>query len=225
MGVIVEAENYRTEFHPEFEALKQTHFPHDPDDEPLILHSFRVLLNPDVERAFNEDFLRFISEQAYFIIGVVIDKKSHRARYGAAAFHPYNYCLSVMLERYRGFLDHFGGKGDVLAESRGAKEDRLLKKTYSDVWEDGTYYWRPRFFQKVLSSREIKLKPKNKNIAGTQLADLLAYPIKQEILLDNNQIASISGTFGEKICGAVRPKYNRQFYQGRIKGYGKVFLP
>lgn len=231
-GVIVEVEDYRTSFHPGFETLKQTHFPHDPD-EPLILHRseivnrrglFRVLLDPDRERAFNEDFLGFVSQQAYFVIAVVIDKKSHRDKYGAAAFHPYNYCLTVMLERYAGFLKYFGGKGDVLAESRGAAEDRLLRHAYSRVWNVGTFYRSENFFQTALTSKELKLKPKKANIAGTQFADLLAHPIRQSILLEYGRIGATSGTFGEKICGAVRRKYNRKFYQGRIKGYGKIFL-
>jgi hypothetical protein len=43
----------------------------------------------------------------------------------------------------------------------------------------------------VLTSKEIKLKPKNANIAGTQLADLLAYPLKQEILVENGRISDV----------------------------------
>ncbi len=37
LGIIVETEQYRNSFHPELEALKQKHFPHNPD-EPIILH-------------------------------------------------------------------------------------------------------------------------------------------------------------------------------------------
>lgn len=205
-GVIIEAEHYRGSFHPTFETIKQTHFPHDPD-EPLILHRsdiinrrglFRVLLDPDREKAFNNDFLGFVSQETYLVIAVVIDKKSHRDKYGAAAFHPYNYCLTAMLERYAGFLNHLGRKGDVLAESRGATEDRFLKYAYSRAWNTGTFYRSASFFQGALTSKELKLKPKKANIVGTQFADLLAHPIKQSILLEYNRIRATSGPFGKK---------------------------
>lgn len=232
MGVIVEAEHYRSSFHPAFENIKQKNFPHDPDD-PLILHRsniinrkglFRVLRDPDKEKDFNKDFLQLVSQQVYLLIAVVIDKKFHKDKYGAAAFHPYIFCLTVMLERYAGFLNYSAAKGDVMSESRGGTEDKVLKDAYSRVWNKGTYYRRASFFQHGLSSKELKLKPKKANIAGIQFADLLAHPIKQDILLEYGKIASITGTFGHKICIAAKKKYNRQFNQGRIKGYGRIFL-
>jgi len=232
MGIIIEAEHYRTVFHPAFETLKQKHFPHDPDDH-LILHRseiinrrglFRILLDPDKEELFNTDFLVFISLHNYYVIAVVIDKKYHREKYGTAAYHPYHFCLVLMLERYAGFLSHEGSTGDVMAESRGRVEDQQLSGAYHNIWNTGTFYRPPSFFQNALSSRKLKLKPKSANIAGVQFADLLAHPIKQDILLEKGRIASLGGVFGPKICTAVRPKYNRHLYQGRIKGYGRIFL-
>jgi hypothetical protein len=77
----------------------------------------------------------------------------------------------------------------------------------------------------VLTSKEIKLKSKQANIAGIQLADLLAYPLKQEILAENARIPDIPDElFGKRVCEIVKKKYNRHFYDGRVYGYGKVFL-
>ena len=39
---MVEYELYRTQFHPALEALKQTHFPHNPD-EPVVLHRSDII--------------------------------------------------------------------------------------------------------------------------------------------------------------------------------------
>ena len=230
-GVLIEYEYYRTTFQPELELLKQKHFPHSPD-EPVILHRedivnrrgpFWRLRDSEKEKAFNDHLLRFLEEQRYCVITVVIDKNSHVRRYGDAAYHSYHYCLTAMLERYCGYLNFYNAQGDVLAESRGGTEDRQLKIEYKRLYEEGTYYRGSKFFQKALASGEIKLKPKWKNIAGLQIADILAHPSKQEILADSKCTVTESN-FGKQICQCIRAKYNQQVYEGRIWGYGKVFI-
>ncbi len=180
LGCIIKGEIYRTSFQPKLEQLKQKHFPHNPD-EPVILHRsdiinkrgpFWRLRNPVNEKAFNRDLLSFLEEQDYTTISIVIDKRTHIERYQEAAFHPYHYCLVAMLERYCGWLHFHNAEGDVLAESRGGTEDRQLKAAYRRTYNDGTQFRGPSFFQSVLTSKEIKLKSKNSNIAGLQIADL-----------------------------------------------------
>lgn len=212
--------------------LKQKHFPHTPD-KPLILHrsdiinkkgSFWRLRDIVVERNFNEELLSFFKTMQYVIVTVVIDKKSHFERYGESAMHPYHYCLAALLERYCGFLKFHKAAGDVLAESRGREEDVQLKNAYIHVYTSGTFYHSAAFFQEGLSSREIKIKPKIANIAGTQLADLLAHPSKQEILFDHKLIVQYEERFGDKIREAIQQKYNQRFINSQVEGYGKVFL-
>jgi len=65
--------------------------------------------------------------------------------------HPYHLCLTFLLERYKGFLNSFGCKGDVLAESRGRREDEQLAGVYSYVWNEGTYYNSAASFQSALT--------------------------------------------------------------------------
>lgn len=166
----------------------------------------------------------FWSNKTYLLITVVIDKKAHIERYGSAAFHPYHYCLAVLLERYCGFLNRIHGQGDVMAESRGGTEDRQLRAAYQSIWQNGTHFRTPQFFQQALTSKEIKLKPKAANIAGLQVADLLAYPCKQEILLAHERIQDPGDVFGKEISRCVASKYNRRLSDGRVKGYGQVFL-
>ena len=231
-GIFIEHEYYRTTFQPETERLKQTHFPHSPD-EPVVLHRadiinrrgpFWKLRDTEKERAFNEDFLQFIREQDYHIITVVIDKKTYIERYGEAAYHPYHYCLTALLERYCGFLNFYNAQGDVLAESRGGSEDLKLKRAYQRLYREGTWYWNCAFFQRTLTSSEIKVKLKSANIAGLQLADLLAHPSKQEILLEEQRIDDPGDNFGQQICQCIQTKYNKHVYEGSIRGYGKIFL-
>ena len=230
-GCVIESEYYRNAFHPQVEAIKQKHFVYDPDD-PVILHrkeiinrnsSFWPLRNPAIEVAFNDDLLAFLRTQRYTVISVVIDKKAQVERYGDAAYHPYHYCLAAILERYCGLLKYLGARGDVMAESRGKEEDRALKEAYLNVLNAGTLFRSPEFFKEVLTSKEIKLKPKIANIAGLQISDLIAYPCKDAILIDEGRITD-AGTFGIKVCEELENKYNYRRDTGRVRGYGKIFI-
>ena len=232
LGLFVEVETYRADFQPALEKLKQKHFPHSPD-EPIILHRkelvnrrglFGKLKNLENEQRFNTDLLEFFSVQDYRLVAVVIDKKVHIKWYGEAAYHPYHFCMATLFERCCGFLNFYNAQGDVLAESRGGTEDTQLKEAYRTLLRTGTYFRGAEFFQRVLTSREIKLKPKVANIAGLQAADLLAYPVKQEILLGKNLISDPGDVFGKEVCKAIVSKYNHHAYEGRVSGYGQVFL-
>ena len=138
--------------------------------------------------------------------------------------HPYHYCLIAMLERYCDFLRLHNAKGDVLAESRGGNEDNMLKKEYKNIYDMGTMFRKPIFFSSVLSTHEIKLKSKTNNIAGLQIADLLAYPSKIDILFENKILENNTGNFGKSICKCISMKYYRHFCHKSINGYGKIFL-
>ena len=66
---------------------------------------------------------------------------------------------------------------------------------------------------------------KENRMVQIQLAYLLAHPLKQEILIETGRIPDIPDElFGKRICEIVKKKYNRHLYDGRIHGYGKVFL-
>ena len=89
----------------------------------------------------------------------------------------------------------------------------------------GSRYHKAEFFQRALTSVEMKLKRKSANIAGLQLADLLAHPVRQDILRDAGAIPEKPDTFGTRLVEVVGEKYNRQLYTGRVEGYGKLLFP
>jgi hypothetical protein len=128
------------------------------------------------------------------------------------------------MERYCGFLGFKNARGDFLAESRGKTEDQQLKNAFDHVYTHGTMQRRASFFRNVLTSKEIKIKPKSANIAGLQLADILAYPCKREILKIERGIEIRTNEFNNEILAAIQAKYNRQIYEDRIRGYGRIFL-
>lgn len=222
-GVVIEDVTYKTQIHPAVEAIKGRFFRRHSPDDPVIFHRkdiverrghFSVLQDEGIDARFQAEVLALLG-QPIQIFSAVIDKKSHIDRYGGAALHPYHYCFTVILERFSGFLGVNNSQGDVLAESRGGTEDRELKDAYSLLWNRGTGFHTPASFQARFTSAEVKLKRKEMNIAGLQIADLLAHPLKQDILMQFGAGENANGDFARLICGAVAAKQNR---------YGRVFL-
>jgi hypothetical protein len=219
---------------PEMEELKAQFFQSDPD-EPVIFHRkemvnrrwpFKVLLDPELENQFNIALLAALNRWQYCVVTVVLDKFAHRERYTTWRYHPYHYCLKVLLERYVLFLDHDDHRGDVMIESRGGREDRQLKRSYTRLYEESTDYILTETWQSRLTSRELKVKPKSSNIAGLQLADLIAHPSRREVLIENGLIIDNRQVFGDQICAILRDeKYLRNNRTGQIEGYGKKLLP
>ncbi len=220
-------------FHQALEALKYNYLPHHPD-EPVILHredminarrAFKVLRDKEGRKAFNADLLRVIDQARFKMVIVVIDKQALQAAYGDAAAHPYHLGLGFLLQRYVGYLNHINRVGDVMAEARGGKEDRLLAESYTRIYERGVWMVRASTFQAALSSRQLKLKDKRANIAGLQLADILAHPLKQWVLGEYGLIVQDTTTFGQQLAEIAQSKLNRHLYDGRTEGYGFVLFP
>jgi len=69
------------------------------------------------------------------------------------------------------------------------------------------------------------VKPKSANIAGLQLADLLANPLRKGVLLEKGKVQGPLAPFAERISEVVKDKFNRHLYNGRVEGYGKVLFP
>jgi hypothetical protein len=214
--------------HPEMEALKIKYFGSHPDG-PIILHRkeivsrsypFQVLRNQSIEAAFNEELLMLLRKWDYRAITICLDKMKHQETYKTWRYDPYHYCLVVLLERFFFFLDRLNVRGDVIAESRGGKEDRRLKDSFARLWEKGTDFVSPEQFQKVFTSKQLKVKPKANNISGLQLADLLAHPSRNEILKERGFLNRELGRFSAKVIEILQKKYD----QAGGKIYGKKFL-
>ncbi len=130
-----------------------------------------------------------------------------------------------MLDRYSGWLNYRNATGDVMAETRGRREDQQLAQAYLRTYESGTLLFPASHHQRALSSKEIKIKPKCANIAGLQLADILAHPVKQTILIEQGRVPDPGVFFGRRLYEAVRNRFNCNWQTGRVTGYGIVYLP
>jgi len=232
LGCWFRADDYR-QFHQALEALKQKHIPHNPDD-PVILHRedivnrrgpFWRLRDPETVDAFDSDLLSVIGASDFKVVAVVIDKAALQKEYDTPA-HPYHLGVGFMLQRYCGYLNHINRQGDVMAESRGGKENRLLMASYGWCYERGVWrYTAPESIQQALTTRKLKIKQKSANIAGLQLADLLGHPVKRSILIEMGHSNRHLAPFARRMLQALDGKFNSHLYKGDIWGYGKVFFP
>lgn len=220
-------------FHKALEALKSRHLSHHPDT-PVVLHredmiharkAFKNLRERAKRANFDSELLQIIQDAEYKVVAVVIDKHELRRSYDEAASHPYHLGLGFLLQRFAGFLNHINRVGDVMGESRGGKEDRLLKESYMRVFERGVWVTGANTFQSALTSRELKLRPKSANIAGLQLADLLGHPVKHWVLNHYGHTKVKQTPFVEQLLQIVEAKFNSQLYDGRVEGYGIVLYP
>jgi hypothetical protein len=232
-GVILESEYNTNNLQLEIASIKRIYFQKDPD-APVVFYRkemvnhrspFEALRDPKVEKQFNNAILESLEHWQYKVITVVIDKKAHRDQYSTWRYQPYHYCLAVMLERFVLFLHYGNHQGDVMVESRGGKEDLKLKASYQGLFKNGTDNIPADRWQKRLTSEELKIKPKTADIAGLQLADLIAHPSRREILLENKLIEDDRDTFGNKICTILNNQKYLRSRSGQIYGFGKKLLP
>ncbi len=220
-------------FYEKLEEFKKQHIPHHPDDPPILHREdiinrrghFKHLQDAAKSAEFDDALLQVVREAQFRVVAVVIDKLTLRQKHGGGAAHPCHLAMGFMLQRYCSFLNHINRCGDVLAESRGGREDRLLSDSYARVYSRGVWVTGEEVFQKALTSAQLKVKKKSANIAGLQLADLLGHPVRQAILREEHHLAEPLRPFAERLVPIVEGKYNRHLYDGRVAGYGKVFFP
>ena len=227
-GIIVELNYVRDVIFPQMEELKAKFFSSHPDD-PLIFHRkklvnarypFQALRDPDILSVFDHELLNLLSNWNYVVVSVCLDKKIHKDTYQVWKYDPYHYCLALLLERFTFFLEQHKSVGDIMAESRGGKEDIRLKKSFENLWKDGTDYINPERFHGVFTSKQLKVKPKSNNISGLQLADLIAHPSRNEILEENDLLSKPLAPFAKKIIKILQEKY----YRRGDRVFGKKFI-
>ena len=236
LGVWFKNPDYES-FHRNLEQIKQELFDPHPDD-PVILHRedivhrrgvFSRLRDPQKAQHFDERLLAIIGEANFHVVAVVIDKKALVDQVGSldGTLHPYHKGVDFICEQYRDYLINLQGCGDVMAESRGGSEDRLLKNVYETVGKT-VMGWLPKGsgpFQPAITSRELKVKPKSANISGLQLADLLAHPCRCQIPREFGRTDEEPRPFARRLLAVIGDKFHRHIENGLVKGTGKHLFP
>lgn len=185
---------------------------------------FDVLKNLDVRAEFDAALLKLMEDAVYRVVTVIIDKKEHRDKYKVWRFQPYHYCMTVLLERYALLLEGNKAVGDVMAESRGKKENKQLSKAYRYIYKNGTDNISAVFFQRWLSSKEIKIKSKSDNVSGLQLADLIANPSCRDLICTRTKTV-MTAAFSQKVVEILHRKKYRRNHRGIVAGWGTKWLP
>jgi hypothetical protein len=230
VGIIMRLQYESTEFTEKLNCLKMEVF----GTEDIVLHRrellraeppFGNLKKRSIRNRFNELVLNLISKSTYRVITVVIDKAEHNRRYQVWRFHPYHYCLTVLLERYVQWLWRLDRVGDVMVESRGKKENMQLAKAYRYVYRNGSQYVPTRLFQQRITSRQLKIQSKSSNVSGLQLADLIANPSCRALICERDGVP-MTAEFGRQIVETLkRNKYLKNPFNGNVAGWGTKWLP
>jgi hypothetical protein len=219
---------------PEIEKLKNELFGHNPPQYPVVLHRreilrkekpFDCLQDAKINAEWETRILGLIESFPYIAHTVLIDKHEHAKRYGRWQFNPYHYCMLTLVERYVLWLNRHKLTGDVLAESRDKQQDKALKQAFGYIYEKGTDKIPPATVQRCLTSREIKLQPKEANICGLQLVDMLANPGHQ-LLKCRLRGEQMKGPFAIRVTDLLtKHRYARDPKTGKIEGWGTKTLP
>jgi len=223
-GLVIRKTSYDPVIPESLEALKKRFLSYDPDEPPVLVRSaivnhkssFWVLRDPEVRRRWDAEILELFKSLSAQIFTVVIDKKEHIDRYPTDTWDAYSYSLSVLLNRIRGWLNLQGATADIMPESRGQKEDNQLLAAYVELRTMGTFHTDAEEYQRTFPTERLLFRKKEHNVAGLQLADLLA--VEQKLLTISNSGRPMPhpiDSFGQALNEAVA---------GKINQYGRYLL-
>lgn len=218
---------------PRLDDFKAELFGHTPEN-PVILHRREILRREGVfaclkdetkSSRFNDWLLEFLESTPALVLTMQVNKHALLQKYTVWQHDPYHYCMQCMMERYVRWLNWHGFQGDVFIEARGKEPDRRLSRSYERLYNLGTSYVRKEAFQKVLITKKLQMRTKKANIAGLQIADLIAHPSARHMRhLEEGR--PTPNDFGGSI---VRILQQKRYYRDRdtkdIEGIGLKWLP
>jgi len=217
-GVLINKEYYDNTIPQTLESIKKKFFKYDPDMPPILVrshiiyrkHAFGVLLNKELNDKWESALLEFYKDLKAEIFTVVIDKKVHIENYPFETFDAYVYSLAVLLWRVRGYINYYGGEADIMAESRGKTEDAKLRSAFTYIRRRGfTGYGTPEGYCLAFPDDKLKIGKKYQNIAGLQIADLIAYGQKVRTIVENNKpYHKAASWFTNMLNNVIEPKVN-----------------
>lgn len=202
-GCVFEIDVYNALVEPEIDKLKVKHF----GNRDIILRSYNIrkqkdqflsLIDTNKRKLFLEELHKLISELDFIVIAAVINKEKLKNTYNIP-MNPYNLCLQFIMERYLMFLGQKADSGIMRIESRESHNDQILAEVYERFRSKGNNMFKPDEIRRKLL--DLSFNQKNQNIAGHQIADLVAYPIGRYVLdpqKDNSPFTIIEKKFHRK---------------------------
>lgn len=174
---VIHKRHYAEKIIPAVEKLKFNYFGHD----SVVLHEHDIrkqkgdfaFLSHLPRRLEFVGQLSSIMEASNFILIACVVDKARMSKSEGASTNPYHIALDICLESLRGFLaekkqDHL--QTHVVVECRGKKEDRELELEFRRICDGNNPGNRQLPFDVVFADKKT-------NLAGLQLADLVARPV------------------------------------------------
>lgn len=157
---------------------------------------FTCLVDKRKRGLFQKDLADLIKSLDFKIIAVAINKATLKNRYNNPR-NPYDLCLKFILERSVMFLGKSSDKLIFRIESRETHNDRKLAEVYEKFRvENHKLFKKEEILTKFL---DFSFNQKTQNIAGHQIADLIAYPIGV-FVLDSKR--------GNRSFDIIKPKFH-----------------
>lgn len=172
---------------------------------------FSCLIDSQFRQKFYDDLNQLISQLDFSIIAVAINKLKLKKLYSDPD-NPYNLCLQFILERSMMYLGKTQEKIMFRIESRETHNDQKLATEYENFRNNSnTFFLQEERISKLI---DLSFNQKSQNVAGMQLADLVAYPIGKWVLDQNKDNPSF-----RVISSKVHNK------NGQILNYGLKIFP
>ena len=200
--------HYAEKIVPAVEKLKFNYFGHD----SVVLHENEIRKQKGdfaflARRAVRDEFMGQISSimdaSNFILIACVVDK-ARLPRGEGAGSNPYHIALGICLESLRAFLAEKrqdGLKTHVVVECRGKKEDAELELEFRRICDGNNPSGKVLPFDVVFADKKT-------NLAGLQVADLVARPVGINYLRpaqDNKAFEMLKSKFycagGRKLVG------------------------
>ena len=137
-----------------------------------------------MKRRFYESVNRLLGQRGVYVIVCCSILKEPYIRQFGRFNDVYGQSLSFILERAIFCVDNqcpdHNGKISAVVERRGKREDKNLLSYYQQLLEKGTYWVAAERMKNHMESLDFKWKADD--VAGLQIADLIAYPLTRHVL-------------------------------------------
>ena len=187
----------------------------------IVLHTMDIVRQRNgfealADSAFREQFYgslnNLMGRLEYRVIACAIRKPDLLKRRGAKVRDPYSLSLRIVAEQMCFAVGGEPDGGAIIAEARDPALDRELELTWESLRLEGTNYLKAETIRENIV--DFRIRSKQANIAGLELADLVVSPIGRHVI----------GKPDRDDWRVIEPKILRG-RDGEADGYGLTVLP
>ena len=212
VAVLIRKEDYLDHLLPQLNAIKLKFF----NTTQVVLHesemrhkqgTFRLLEDQSTHYRCVNALLELLTDSPIRVIAASINKQRLLARY-ARPYDPYDLAMRFCLERIQHVLNQQQQRHlctQVIFESRGKRLDQLALAHWSRIRQAANPMG-PHTTDFLSFPMEPLFIAKKANVAGLQIADLIARPIARESLEPGNQARVMRAISNRLIAHKIFPR-------------------